>query len=106
MIERYRDHAANERTFLAWVRTAIAVTAFGLGAARLAPGTDAVWSELALLGSGGIVVLLAFMRMRRLKARIASANAEPEEGLAADGLLIALILALFAMLAFFGLHVS
>jgi inner membrane protein YidH len=29
MIERYRDHAANERTFLAWVRTAIAVMAFG-----------------------------------------------------------------------------
>jgi putative membrane protein len=29
MIKRYRDHAANERTFLAWVRTAIAVMAFG-----------------------------------------------------------------------------
>jgi putative membrane protein len=29
MIERYGDHAANERTFLAWVRTGIAVIAFG-----------------------------------------------------------------------------
>ena len=29
MIERYSDHAANERTFLAWIRTAIAVMAFG-----------------------------------------------------------------------------
>src|SRR5580692_11846593 len=29
MIRRYSDHAANERTFLAWVRTAIAVMAFG-----------------------------------------------------------------------------
>src|ERR1700742_4274142 len=29
MINRYSDHAANERTFLAWVRTAIAVMAFG-----------------------------------------------------------------------------
>ncbi len=29
MIEHYSDHAANERTFLAWVRTAIAVMAFG-----------------------------------------------------------------------------
>ena len=28
MIKRYSDHAANERTFLAWVRTAIAVMAF------------------------------------------------------------------------------
>ena len=29
MIKRYSDHAANERTFLAWVRTSIAVMAFG-----------------------------------------------------------------------------
>src|SRR5579863_7106232 len=28
-IKNYSDHAANERTFLAWVRTSIAVTAFG-----------------------------------------------------------------------------
>jgi putative membrane protein len=29
MIRGYSDHAANERTFLAWVRTGIAVMAFG-----------------------------------------------------------------------------
>lgn len=29
MIQNYTDHAANERTFLAWVRTGIAVVAFG-----------------------------------------------------------------------------
>ena len=29
MIPGYSDHAANERTFLAWVRTGIAVVAFG-----------------------------------------------------------------------------
>jgi len=29
MIRSYSDHAANERTFLAWVRTGIAVMAFG-----------------------------------------------------------------------------
>jgi inner membrane protein YidH len=29
LIKNYSDHAANERTFLAWVRTAIAVVAFG-----------------------------------------------------------------------------
>jgi putative membrane protein len=29
MIEGYSDHAANERTFLAWIRTGIAVIAFG-----------------------------------------------------------------------------
>jgi putative membrane protein len=29
MIRNFNDHSANERTFLAWVRTAIAVMAFG-----------------------------------------------------------------------------
>jgi putative membrane protein len=29
MIGHFRDHAANERAFLAWVRTAIALMAFG-----------------------------------------------------------------------------
>jgi putative membrane protein len=29
MIQNYSDHAANERTFLSWVRTAIAIMAFG-----------------------------------------------------------------------------
>jgi putative membrane protein len=29
MIRGYSDHAANERTFLAWVRNAVAVIAFG-----------------------------------------------------------------------------
>jgi putative membrane protein len=29
VIPRYTDHAANERTFLAWVRTGIATIAFG-----------------------------------------------------------------------------
>jgi len=29
MIDRYSDQAANERTFLAWLRTGIAIVAFG-----------------------------------------------------------------------------
>jgi len=31
---RQRDHQANERTFLAWVRTAVALIAFGFAIAR------------------------------------------------------------------------
>ncbi len=29
MIKNFRDHSANERTYLAWIRTSIAVMAFG-----------------------------------------------------------------------------
>src|SRR5260370_33285782 len=35
MIRGYSDHAANERTFLAWVRTGIAVIAFGFVIGKL-----------------------------------------------------------------------
>ena len=29
MIKKYSDHSANERTYLAWIRTSIAIMAFG-----------------------------------------------------------------------------
>lgn len=29
MIKRYSDHSANERTYLAWIRTSITIMAFG-----------------------------------------------------------------------------
>jgi putative membrane protein len=35
MIRGYGDHAANERTFLAWLRTSIAVIAFGFVVEKL-----------------------------------------------------------------------
>ncbi|MGK2922496.1 MAG: YidH family protein [Methyloceanibacter sp.] len=34
MIRSYTEHAANERTFLAWLRTGVAVIAFGFLVAR------------------------------------------------------------------------
>jgi|SRR5580698_1318083 putative membrane protein len=59
MIGGYSDHAANERTFLAWVRTGIAVIAFGfviekfnifmLTVASAALGEPAQRAELARL---------------------------------------------------------
>ena len=55
MINRYSDHAANERTFLAWVRTAIAVMAFGFViekfdlflAALASPAGQAAFKQIA-----------------------------------------------------------
>jgi hypothetical protein len=42
MIANYIDHAANERTFLAWVRTGLAVVAFGFFLFKLNVVVDAV----------------------------------------------------------------
>ena len=79
-IKNYSDHAANERTFLAWVRTAIAVMAFGflvekfdlflrfasmsLGghAPALKTGHLAGWSGLALIVLGLAIVIVATIR--------------------------------------------
>jgi putative membrane protein len=42
MIDRYSDQAANERTFLAWLRTGIAIVAFGFDPIGLDPTIDGI----------------------------------------------------------------
>lgn len=105
MIRNHADHSANERTFLAWVRTVIAVIGFGLAAARLDGTVPARGSEIALLLVGALVVLLAYLRMRSLRRRIDAATELDDEALPVDALLLGLIAALFALLGAFGLHV-
>ena len=41
MIANYTSHAANERTFLAWIRTGLAVAAFGFLLVKLDVFVDA-----------------------------------------------------------------
>jgi putative membrane protein len=42
MIANYTNHAANERTFLAWIRTGLAVAAFGFFLIKLNVFADAI----------------------------------------------------------------
>jgi putative membrane protein len=42
MIANYTNHAANERTFLAWIRTGLAVAAFGFFLIKLNIFVDAI----------------------------------------------------------------
>jgi putative membrane protein len=83
MIKRYSDHAANERTFLAWVRTAIAVMAFGFLIERFdlfvrvaAPSLAqrqfgsqgegfANWAGLAFIVIGIVTIAIAWLRFSR-----------------------------------------
>lgn len=106
MIANYADHSANERTFLAWVRTVMAVVGFGLAAARIGAPAAATWSEVLLLATGGVVIGVAFLRMRRLRARINAATAMDDDTLPTDALLFLLVAALFALLAVFAVHVG
>jgi putative membrane protein len=59
--DTWRDHLANERTHLAWLRTGAAVVVVGLAVVRFAVSDDVTaWSvaaglPLALVGLGAIV---------------------------------------------------
>jgi putative membrane protein len=60
MIANYTNHAANERTFLAWMRTGVAVAAFGFFIAKLNVLLDAVAGpRLARLSGRGVGVIVA-----------------------------------------------
>ncbi|HUZ11851.1 MAG TPA: DUF202 domain-containing protein [Caulobacteraceae bacterium] len=80
MIRNFSDHAANERTFLAWVRTAIAVMAFGflvekfnlfLEIERVSLGVRAVRAAGAHLG---VVAGLSLMVMGLAIVAVATAR--------------------------------
>ena len=89
MIHGYSDHAANERTFLAWVRTGVAVIAFGfviekfnlfvltMAAANLtgSPGRELLdklsgplgrYDGLALIIFGVVLIIAAAVRFVRI----------------------------------------
>jgi putative membrane protein len=122
MIERYSDHAANERTFLAWVRTAIAIMAFGflvakfdlflrlqgaLSATHTAPGTGGFVGDvagLALFVLGAVMMLLAIIRFRLTAQDIDAAEIRPGPGERLDVALVVLLgllgIALFIYLVY------
>src|ERR1039457_7513048 len=95
MIERYTDHAANERTFLAWVRTSIAIMAFGFlvekfdlflefASKPLAARMPSVGGQpvgniagLLLIALGGATMVLAVIRFRQTGLNIDSAETRP-----------------------------
>jgi putative membrane protein len=122
MIERYSDHAANERTFLAWVRTAIAVMAFGFLVERfdlflqiagqtLGRHPVSIRGQLAgniagliLIALGAVTIVVAMARFRLTAAEIDRPETLPGTGQRLDvtlaGLLALLGAALFAYLSY------
>ena len=115
MIERYSAHAANERTFLACVRTAIAIMAFGFlvqkfdlflriaasSLARpLAAGSQIVGdiAGLLLIVLGGVMMALAAVRFRKTTLEIDAKEVRPGPGALLDITLVALLLLLGTIL--------
>ncbi|HCA88095.1 MAG TPA: hypothetical protein DEQ61_23100 [Streptomyces sp.] len=63
----YRFTLANERTFLAWVRTALAMMAAGVAVVQLVPGLDLVRHALGLLliSLGGVLAGVSYSQWER-----------------------------------------
>lgn len=70
MIERFTDHAANERTFLAWIRTSMALVGFGLAIAQLREKDVSALQQGLLIGIGALVVVMSYVRMHIFLRRI------------------------------------
>ena len=106
MIVNFETHASNERTFLSWVRTAVAIVGFGLAAARLGNRPSPLWSEMVMLGAGGAVVLIAWARMRHVRKRIDDPDRLPDDSTPAELFLLLLSSALVLLLGSFVIHVG
>lgn len=117
MIQSFSDHAANERTFLAWVRTGIAVIAFGfviekfnlfvltlartaglgqhLQVERLA-GPLGRFEGLAFIAGGIGLIVLATTRFVRTTALIDDATTHPARSVRAELIVSATLIVLIA----------
>jgi putative membrane protein len=124
MIERYSDHAANERTFLAWVRTAIAIMAFGflvqkfdlflrmagqtLAIRPLRTGSQLVGTTagLLLIVLGGAMMAFSVIRFRKTTLAIDAEEIRPGPGTRLDLTLVAMLILLGGILFFYLIYTS
>lgn len=113
-VDTVTDHLANERTFLAWVRTAIAIMALGFVVARfglflreIAGATSTGSSPISeavgvfLVVAGAVVLLLAQVRFRRVSRELETGtflvHTELETIMTALLILVAIGLALYLL---------
>jgi putative membrane protein len=124
VIRGYSDHAANERTFLAWVRTGIAVIAFGfviekfnlivltMAAANSTYPARSILIEklsgplgrydgLALVLVGVVLIIAAAVRFVRIGRRLDDQQEHSASGVRADLIMSALLALVVASFSFY-----
>jgi putative membrane protein len=89
---RARDHLANERTFLAWVRTGAAIVIFGFAIGRFSIAIRqlttflghptrtigvSVWMGAGAIISGVLLVIAGLIRYRRTRMQLDSGTFQP-----------------------------
>ncbi len=118
-IRNRRVHMANERTFLAWIRTSIGIMAFGfvvekfslfvkqlsyfLGKEVVVPsrGYSSIFG-IFLVGLGALMGLLAFIRYKKVEKQIDEDTYQPS--IILDALLTISILAIGIFLIIYLIH--
>ena len=104
-----RDHLANERTFLAWIRTGVATIVFGFAVGRFSialqeflqfekkpattPGLTA-WLGMISIVAGVLLIVSGLYRYRQTRVQIDTNSFEPA-GALID--MVAVLLALFGI---------
>ncbi len=106
---RARDHLANERTFLAWLRTSVAVVVFGFAIGRFAIALQqltevqghaakstgfSVWMGASSILVGVAMAIAGLIRYRRTRAQLDEGRFEPA-GFLVD--LVTILTALFGL---------
>lgn len=112
-VRNRRVHMANERTFLAWIRTSIGIMAFGFVVEKFAffmKEMSIIWGKsptentipvshgysavigIFLVGMGTLLVLFAFLRYKKVERQIDSDAYQPSSIL--DILLTILVLSI------------
>ena len=89
---RARDHLANERTFLAWVRTGAAIVVFGFAIGRFSIAIRqltalqghgvrtagiSVWMGSGTIVAGLVLVVAGLLRYRKTRADLDAGTFEP-----------------------------
>ena len=107
---RARDHLANERTFLAWVRTGVALVVFGfaigrfslamrqltsLGARPVQTAGLSVWLGAGSIVAGIVLVVVGLIRYRKTRTQLDAGTFEPA-GFVVD--LITILTAVFGFM--------
>jgi putative membrane protein len=106
---RARDHLANERTFLAWVQTSVAIVVFGFAIGRFAIAMRqltefqghvsktaglSVWMGMSAILAGVAMMVAGLARYRKTRAQLDEGKFEPA-GFVVD--LIAILTVLFGL---------
>ena len=106
---RARDHLANERTFLAWVRTGAAIVVFGFAIGRFSIALRqltafeghpihrsglSVWMGTTSIVMGVLLVVAGLFRYRQTRDRLEEGKFEPA-GFILD--LVTILIALFGL---------